>query len=244
MSVVIPVYNGEKYIAQAIESALSQEVDNLEIIVVDDGSSDMTKEIVKGFKDSVSYIYQDNSGPSSARNTGIKHSHGKFIAFLDSDDLWAPDKLKIQLEKFNRYDELDIVLGFNVKGQFNSVTEINTMISNMPSRFSLYFGSALIRRSTFDEIGLLDEDLIMGEDTDWFYRAREMNRSICVHKDVVEYHRRHDSNLTNDKKRAVFYYLKMMKKAKDRKTSLEMSEMTNIESPTDLDEIIGYWHTV
>ena len=102
VSIIIPAYNSERYIGETIQSILSQTYQNYEIIVVDDGSTDNTVEVVKSIDDKrVKYIYQKNASQAVARNTGISNSKGKFIAFLDNDDLWHPDKLEMQLRLFD-----------------------------------------------------------------------------------------------------------------------------------------------
>jgi glycosyltransferase involved in cell wall biosynthesis len=126
ISVIIPDYNAEKSIGDALDSVFAQTYRPIEIIVVDDGSTDGTAEIVKGYVQNARtvrgaqdvqtgeaidlvYIYQDNGGPSKARNAGIKASHGKYIAFLDADDVWKQDKLEKQLRIFVIQDDIDIV---------------------------------------------------------------------------------------------------------------------------------------
>ena len=102
VSVIIPTYNRSKLVTRAVESALQQTYPNCEIIVVDDGSTDDTREILGSYKDRIKYIYQENSGQGVARNTGIRAARGKWIAFLDSDDIWLPEKLSRQMEILTR----------------------------------------------------------------------------------------------------------------------------------------------
>lgn len=101
VSIIIPTYNRAEYIERAINSALSQSYKNIEIIVIDDGSIDNTKEIIEKFKKKIKYIYQKNSGVSAARNRGIKEAKGAWIAFLDSDDVWLHDKITKQMDLIN-----------------------------------------------------------------------------------------------------------------------------------------------
>lgn len=103
VSVVIPTYNRARYVTEAIDSVLAQTVPPDEIIVVDDGSTDNTQDVLKRFGDRIKYIRQDNAGPGIARNTGIKSSKNEYIAFLDSDDLWEPNRLERQLAAAKRY---------------------------------------------------------------------------------------------------------------------------------------------
>lgn len=109
ISVVIPAYNCERFIKDAIESVLNQTFNDYEIIVIDDGSTDKTKDAVLQFREKVKYVYQPNGGPASARNTGAALSQGEYIAFLDSDDAWLPEKLELQIEKFKNRPGLGLV---------------------------------------------------------------------------------------------------------------------------------------
>lgn len=99
VSVVITAYNEEEYIAEALESVLEQTYRNVEIVVVDDGSTDATGEVVKAYGDAVQYVWKENGGSASARNRGIRESQGAYVAFLDADDLWRPTKLEIQMQQ-------------------------------------------------------------------------------------------------------------------------------------------------
>ncbi len=106
ISVIIPAYNAGEYIARAIDIVLAQSRNADEIIVVDDGSTDNTSEVVAQYESKVKYIRQDNAGASVARNTGIEAATGEWIAFLDADDEWLPEKLKLQTEHLMRNGDL------------------------------------------------------------------------------------------------------------------------------------------
>ena len=108
VSCVIPVYNGARYLAESIESVLAQEYRPLEVIVVDDGSTDGTGAVLDAFGDRIRSFRQENGGPSVARNRGMEMSRGEFIAFLDADDLWVPDKLRLQLDAMEARPYLDL----------------------------------------------------------------------------------------------------------------------------------------
>ena len=109
VSVIIPAYNGDRYIVQAVESALCQTFTDLEIIVVDDGSTDATHQILQPYFDRIRYVYQENRGVAAARNRGIQEAQGEFIAFLDQDDFFLPDKLAAQIALFRQQPSLGIV---------------------------------------------------------------------------------------------------------------------------------------
>lgn len=109
VSIIIPTYNRENYICQAIESALAQTIEDIEIIVVDDGSTDGTKSKIKKYQDKIRYIYTENSGCANARNIGLKEAAGQYISFLDSDDLYYPEKTAIQSEMLDRHNDIGMV---------------------------------------------------------------------------------------------------------------------------------------
>lgn len=110
VSIIIPTYNYGDFICDAIDSVLSQTFQNHEIIVIDDGSTDNTVDILKKYEDNISYYYQNNKGPASARNLGIKNSKGDYICFLDADDVFLPDKLEIQLSLFENSSNKNLAL--------------------------------------------------------------------------------------------------------------------------------------
>ena len=109
VTVIIPAYNCADFISNAIESVLNQTYKNYELIIVDDGSTDNTSEIISKYKNTIKYIYQENGGVSKARNTGIRNANGKYIGFLDADDVWDKYKLEIQLKAFENQDDVGLV---------------------------------------------------------------------------------------------------------------------------------------
>jgi glycosyltransferase involved in cell wall biosynthesis len=108
VSVIVPVYNGAQYLEAAITSIFAQDYRSIEVIVVDDGSIDDSAQVAKSFKD-IRYMFQQNSGPAAARNSGINSANGDFIAFLDSDDLWMPDKLSLQTNYLHNHPDIGLV---------------------------------------------------------------------------------------------------------------------------------------
>lgn len=210
VSVVIPVYNGEMFLSEAIQSVLKQEHKAHEIIVVDDGSTDRSAEIAAGYKDSVKYIYQENRGPAAARNRGIKLAEGTVIAFLDADDLWSEHKLRGQLESFTQNAAAEIVLGLTQRLLKNGEKYLEPRLGHD-------FGSALFKKSAFDKVGLLDESKFQCDDWDWFLRAREMEVAMVTYPGVTRYHRRHESNITNNLERGNHFMLQTLKHSLDRR---------------------------
>ena len=109
VSVIIPTFNRGNYVAQAIDSVLQQTEKDIEVIVVDDDSTDNTREIVESYQDKVHYIHTEHGGPAHARNVGLKNAQGEYIAFLDSDDLYFPYKVKLQVSLLKKYPEIGMV---------------------------------------------------------------------------------------------------------------------------------------
>ncbi|HEY9704613.1 MAG TPA: glycosyltransferase family A protein, partial [Allocoleopsis sp.] len=111
VSVIIPVYNGDRYLKAAIESVLCQDYEPIEIIIIDDGSTDNSAKIAQIFGDKINYFYQENSGVAVARNTGILRSKGELIAFIDQDDLWTENKLTLQIDYLMKNPNIGLIIG-------------------------------------------------------------------------------------------------------------------------------------
>jgi glycosyltransferase involved in cell wall biosynthesis len=197
ISVIIPVYNGKKYLAEAIESALAQIYRPIEIIVVDDGSMDGTADVARSFSETVRYYYQPNSGSGAARNTGVQTAQGNFLSFLDSDDLWVKDKLSLQMAVLQSDDSLDMVFG-NVSHFYSPELEqsirekVACPTKNMPG---YHAGTLLIRRDTFLHVGLFNPVFQCGEFIDWSFRARDKGLKELLLPDVLLKRRIHSSNM-------------------------------------------------
>jgi GT2 family glycosyltransferase len=218
VSVIIPVYNGEKFLAQAINNVIAQNYHPLEIIVVDDGSTDETAQIAAQFKEVIQYIYQENNGPATARNRGIKLAKGEVIAFLDVDDLWSENKLKIQVNYLINHPDIALVQGLIQQRKITGFTEENKPIFvNVHEPYNyINIGSAIYRKSVFDHIGLFDERMKFCEDVDWFFRAWENNISKFVLKEVTLFYQKHNHNMTKDKKIVELGLLRVFKRHLDR----------------------------
>lgn len=182
VSVVIPTYNYGHFVASAIQSVLDQTFLNIEVIVVDDGSTDTTCEVVKKFGDQILYIYQENKGLSCARNTGIKKSKGDFIAFLDSDDYWEKEKIQKQVEFIENNPEVVAVncrfKAEDLNGKFLYVTDnedfqdVQIFRGKLINENIIAGGGSniIIKKSCFDEVGYFDELLSSSEDWDMWLR--------------------------------------------------------------------------
>jgi glycosyltransferase involved in cell wall biosynthesis len=179
VSVIIPTYNRAPFVEEAIRSVLAQDFKDFELVVVDDGSTDGTRQTLKRYADSLSVLHQENRGVSSARNTGIKHSQGAYIAFLDSDDLWLPGKLSTQVAFFEEHsqalicqtEEIWLRKGVRVNPRKVHKKYSGEIFEHCLSLCRVSPSSAMIRRTLFDEVGLFDEDLPACEDYDLWLRV-------------------------------------------------------------------------
>jgi len=182
VSIIMPACNAQEYIKEAIDSVLGQSYKNFELIVVDDGSTDKTRDIIAGFKsDKIKYSYKENEGAASTRNVGIKNSKGKFIINLDPDDTMTPDFITKHLQEFEKHPEADLVYCndrlIDTDGKLIRVIERPEYTDRKPLIRDLFrcgysmvpFGTC-IRRGVYDKIGFYDEALLAGEDYDMMRR--------------------------------------------------------------------------
>lgn len=204
VSVVIPVYNSERYINEAIDSLIKQSFQDYEIIAIDDGSTDGTANVVKKYAGKVKYIYQQNMGPASARNRGIKEANGRYIAFLDADDVSEKDRLETQVNAFKKNKDAGLVyssLSFiNEKG--NKISGIHrskqydseTFLGKMFTRNIMVSASVVMaRKSLIEELGGFDENIHLSEDYDMWLRMAKNNSIVYIDVPLVRY-RRHSNN--------------------------------------------------
>lgn len=198
MSVIIPAYNAGRYLAAAIESVLTQGYHSLELIVVDDGSSDNTAEVARSFDPVIHYIHQPNGGIAAALNRGLVAAQGEWLAFCSADDLWAQGRLERQFAAFASKPEPDLVFG-HVQNFFSP--EVGEEITRryycppdpLPG-FSL--AAMLLRHSTFESVGAFNTNYKIGEFVDWYARAKERGLSSVVLPDIVLWRRLHGDNIS------------------------------------------------
>ncbi len=215
ISVIIPVYNGGRYLAESIGSVLAQNYSPLEVIIVD-SSVDSLEAIVQDYK-SVRYYYQPPSGISAALNRGIKEAQGYFFAFLDADDVWSENKISLQLAAFEKDPALEAVFGQHVRFHTRESGDAGAeKVYDDKILPALFRQAMLIKKESFCRVGLFDISLIVGEFIDWYKRAMESHLKILVLPDVVFKRRIHADNLTLREKRAMKDYVHIMKAALDR----------------------------
>jgi Glycosyltransferases, probably involved in cell wall biogenesis len=205
ISVIIPNYNYSKYLREAIESVLEQTYPNIEVIVVDDGSKDNSKEILESYEGKIKTVFQKNQGVSAARNNGAAISSGEFLAFLDADDVWFPTKIEKQVQKFLSDEGLGLVhVGveeINADGK-GIRTLLNGLEGNVSHEFLLFERAVIlgggsgfmVSRKVFEEVGGFDPRLSTSADWDIFYRVSSRYRVGFVPEILLKY-RVHNSNM-------------------------------------------------
>jgi glycosyltransferase involved in cell wall biosynthesis len=211
VSAAITTYNRARYLPEAIESVLAQTVDDVEVIVVDDGSTDETKEVVEPYLERIHYVRQPNSGRSAARNAAVDLATGEFVAFCDSDDRWLPTRLERQLEAFGGRDEIGMV-----HGQVDLIDEEGAPLPADTAEHRAIFSAAhrkpvtyaryawncrclsstiLVRRRAFDEVGAYDPELLL-DDYDFYLRLLLRYGILFLDGDAVAEHRLHAEQMT------------------------------------------------
>ena len=218
VSVVIPVFNGERFLREAVQSVLDQKYSPIEIIIVDDGSTDGTAAVARSLGESVRYLYQANQGPAASRNRGIELTQGSLIAFADADDLWPSEKLEVQLPYLINDPPIEIVMGRIQQVRLSKSVNGQTHAEEFAEpAFSVNLGSAVIRKSVFERVGLFDESMRYSEDVDWFMRAREAGAAIVTIDTVTLLYRQHEENMTRGKSTSELNVLKALKRSLDRR---------------------------
>jgi glycosyltransferase involved in cell wall biosynthesis len=199
ISCIVPVFNGERYLGETLDSILAQTYRPIEVIVVDDGSTDSTRGVVSSYGDRVRYFWQPNAGPPYARNTGLNSAQGEFVAFLDADDLWHPEKLARQMARFEARPELDLCVTHLQRFWIPQLKKERKRFQN--HRFAEVLPgyvtqTLLARRSLFDSVGNFNTSRRVGDPLDWFLRASEQGAIIELLSDLLVYQRMHENNLS------------------------------------------------
>ena len=219
ITVVIGAYNAERYLAEAIDSVLVQTYRNLELIVVDDGSTDRTGEIAGSYGDPVRCIRQANGGMAAARNRAIPEARGSYLAFLDADDRFPPDKLASQLAVFEADPDLDVVYGHVTEFLSPDLDESARALLREPEHDVPWPtpNLMLVRRESFLRVGLFSTDLKVGIGVDWHARANELGLQSAVPPILALERRLHAENNGIRQRESKPQYLHVLKAALDRR---------------------------
>jgi glycosyltransferase involved in cell wall biosynthesis len=213
ISVIIPTFNREHCVRQSLDSVLAQTFQDFELIVVDDGSTDGTVEILKSYGDKIRLICQKNAGAGAARNAGIRAAQGKHVAFLDSDDQWRPEKLEVQMGFITKYGAkvcYSRCVGENGE-PLPDIEEVTTTLKEpgvyhvadpvefcSRARCHPYLQSMVLERELFNATGLFDQALHTGEDTLWIFRLSHLTDCLYIDRPMTVIFRGSDNSLTYD----------------------------------------------
>jgi glycosyltransferase involved in cell wall biosynthesis len=196
VSAIVPVYNCDRYLKEALESILQQTHPPSEILVIDDGSTDNSAAVAREFSSSVHYYSQPHQGAGTARNYDTQLAKGDYLAFLDADDIWEENKLSRQLEIFANKPEVDIVFG-QMKN-FHSPElpeEVKQKVYCPPELIAGYHpGTMMIKKAAFERVGLFETHWKLGEFIDWYLKAMEAGLKSVMLPDLVLRRRIHQTN--------------------------------------------------
>jgi len=230
VSVIIPAGNAEAFLKESIESVLIQTYQNFEIIVVDDGSIDKTRDIASGYGRKVTYLYQEHQGVSAARNRGIRSSCGDWVAFLDADDVWLPGRLEEGVEFCKNHQDVGLVFSdvelFSAEGVVlssflgeksmgprllggNGI--VNDAFELLLDENFISTPTVMVRRDCLNAVGLFDESLHSVEDRELWLRVAAQYRIACIPK-VLCRKRCHDSNISSDRLLALQSIIKVLER--------------------------------
>lgn len=213
VSVIVPCYNGAAFLNQALDSILAQTYRPLDIIVLDDGSTDHSATIAHAFTRTypeVRYAYQEHAGLGAALNHGIALAQGDFFSFLDADDRWTKNKTSQQLALLQAAPQLDMVFGYFT--QFNQAQAHSGAAQEGYSK-----GTLLIRRASFFRVGLFATEYRVGDFIDWYIRAQELALTSKMLTDVFLERRIHTDNMGTRERDHRKAYLQILKKSLERR---------------------------
>lgn len=227
VSIIIPLYNQKQFVADAIESALAQTFDNIEIIVVNDGSTDSPDEILNKYKDNIKLVYQKNKGLAAARNRGLLESKGEYVQFLDADDILFHDKIERQIAIINKYNgdinvipycgyinvhnnDFDSSKDFEYQKVENMVNNPILKIIDLKIRFPLPIHTALLNKNLLKNNGGFDEDMKANEDRLFWTRACLNGCRFIYDNTYSVKYRKHSSSMTNEKNRMFLSHIEYL----------------------------------
>lgn len=198
VSIIIPTHNGQQYLASAIESILMQSYTNYEILVIDNGSTDATGDIARSFPQ-VQYLYSEIADLAAARRCGVTLAHGEYIAFLDQDDLWTPDKLLKQVQFLETHPDYGAVIGLQqmyLEPGHAKPHWLKQLFLEKP-QYAYLPSALLVRRSTFSITDNFNTAFSLASDVAWFLKAQHKGIQIGILDEVVVLRRIHDHNMSN-----------------------------------------------
>lgn len=219
VSVIIPVCNYEKYLAEAIESVLAQTYQPIEIIVVDDGSTDNSARVAQQFAPEILYYYQPNAGSGAARNAGVDVSQGDYLTFLDADDIWVENKIALQMALFQSNPEADLVFGHVQQFISPELDEAKKKAICCPQQKMPGYiaGTMAIKKSSFTHAGPFETKWQIGEFVQWYTKVKEKGLKHLMLPDVVLKRRLHTANMGIRDRDSRTDYVRILKASLDRR---------------------------
>jgi glycosyltransferase involved in cell wall biosynthesis len=220
ISIIMPVFNTERYVAEAVESVLQQTYQPIELICINDGSKDKSLEILQSFGDKITLIdSQENVGIAEARNKGLRAMTGEYVAFMDADDLWKPEKLSLQIAEFEKNPLLDICFTYSQYFLSPELPEEIKKIRHLPQDPVPGFlaATSLIKTFSFQKIGEFNKKWRVGEFIDWLARANEAKLVQQMIPTVLHLRRIHETNTGVTQRPSRTDYIRILKESLDRK---------------------------
>jgi glycosyltransferase involved in cell wall biosynthesis len=223
VTVVLPVFNGEPYLAEAIDSVLAQNHPAIEVIAIDDGSTDGTAHILESYRDRLRFERQPNRGAGAARNRGVELARGELLGFLDADDIWVDGRVARQVAVLAAQPECEAVLGW--VEHFHSpeldAAQRARIVEPAAGPGAFHAGTMLIRRSSFLRAGYLPTEYKLGEFIDWYLRAQEAGLQFVTQPEVALRRRLHMGHVGLRERQYRSDYARILKAAMDRRRAKE-----------------------
>ena len=246
VSVIIPTYQHANFLSNAIDSVLAQIYTDHELIIIDDGSIDGTREICAAYGNKIRYIYQDNRGQAAARNIGILVANGEYIGFLDADDEWLPFKLELEVEFLDKHQPVGMVYSdytyfgsraSRKKTGFDHIALVSGHVQKEIFLNDLIFppSAVLIRKACFEKVGIFDESLVPSEDLDMWLRIAGVFEIDHLDIPVARY-RLHDKNTHLNRQRMISAYVATQKKF--------LAANSHLFNKTDLDKMYRHHYEI
>lgn len=215
VSIIMPTHNRAKMLKKAIKSVLAQRFKNFELIIINDGSTDSTKEVVKSFKDPrIVYLEKKNKGPASARNFGLLKTKGRYISYLDDDDIYYPQHLRVLSKYLDKHPRVGLVYGnalVKKRGKFYIYYPYDYSKASLEIDNIISYNSLMHRRSCLDKIGFIDKSLAVGSDWDLWLRISDSYKISHINKTLAQV-MFHGLNLTTTTKNYYKWYMRIIEK--------------------------------
>lgn len=248
VSVIIPTYNRASMIIECIESVFNQIFTDFEIIIVDDGSSDNTEAVLRPYLDRITYIRQENKGNAAARNTGIEVAKGEFVAFLDSDDLWLPDKLEKQVRYLEDHPDIDMVCGNGVifgntkdagrllipNKRAKPLEKNGVTLKGDFMKSSVRCSTIVIKKGVLEELGGFDANLRVCVDGDFSLRFLTKYRAAFMNEPLIRY-RKHNDNISANREQRLLHSIKLI-----NKLLTDNPELENVIGTENINKRLAY----